>query len=366
MRIITWNMSGWAPQKIPTLNTLLRQCDALCLTELWCSPDDYADCIEGDIYHVQASPVPGMNRGHGGAAIIIPKMVPFKLKKTHSADGFQTVIGSLFGHPIACVYIRPSQRKDQVLPIYDFLSKNMRGNVIITGDFNARSVAWDRVDNTAGTYLSRWASKSKLDIAAPRTPTSRTANGSSIIDLVLTRNIKVAKIRALEFPEQYGHAPVQAKLQASTFTTVEYIPLSIYQNHRCRKAALEFYRQRLPDVCKAIDEANTPEQLTNASGFLSDIAVTPFAAFQKPRPNRFRPGWTWKLDRMAKQRTKLYKKGDDESRRKAKILDQEIKKQFTQNVHKLQEQVGDELASARPGTEAPICLLYTSPSPRDA
>ena len=354
MRIITWNMSGWAPQKIPTLNWLLRQCDALCLTEIWCSPDEYAECIDGDIYHVQASPVLGMNRGHGGAAIVIPKMVPFKLKKTHSADGFQTVIGSLFGHPIACVYIRPAQRKDQLLPVYDFFSKNMRGNVIITGDFNARSVAWDRVENTSGTYLSRWAAKSNLTIAAPKSPTSRTPHGSSIIDLVLTRNIDVVKIGTFDFPERYGHAPVQAKLQASTFTTVEYIPLSIYNNQRCRKAALDFYKERLPQVCNKFDQARTPIELTKASGFLSEIAVTPFAAFQKPRPNRFRPGWTWRLDRMAKKRTKLYKKGDDISRRKAKILDQNIKKQFTQNVHKLQDQVGDELASARPGTEAPI------------
>ena len=132
---------------------------------------------------------------------------------------------------------------------------------------------------------------------------------------------------------------MQAKLQASTFTTLEYIPLSIYQNQRCRKAALEFYRERLPEVCRHLDQASTPEDLSQASGFLSPMAVTLFAAFQKLRSNRFRPGWTWKLDRMAMQRTKLYKRGDEESKRKAKKLDKDIKKEFAQNVHKLKEQV---------------------------
>jgi len=92
------------------------------------------------------------------------------------------------GLSVASAYIAPNESNDEFLETLDELGNiiySTSGNVILTGDFNAKSPLWGcRAPDWRGNVLERWAAALDLRLANDgHSPTCVRTQGSSIIDL---------------------------------------------------------------------------------------------------------------------------------------------------------------------------------------
>ena len=99
--------------------------------------------------------------------------------------------------------------------------------IILLGDFNARHVTWgDTINNLYGEKLAEELDAGLFSICSPQSPTFLSANGSSVIDLLVVSNDLLDKIETCCTDEevelfsgapQRGHVPILTKLQCETF-----------------------------------------------------------------------------------------------------------------------------------------------------
>ena len=97
------------------------------------------------------------------------------------------------------------------------LSKKYKAlGVILSGDYNARHEAWgDTVHNKYGTQLVDKLDNAQFTIHTANTPTFRTENGSSVIDLIITStrlSDRIKQCHTNEEVELYSGAPIRGHL----------------------------------------------------------------------------------------------------------------------------------------------------------
>ena len=101
--------------------------------------------------------------------------------------------------------------------------------IIVKGDFNARNTAWgDKVDNEYGKHLIEKLDYTKFSICTSKTPTFLSANGSSVIDLMIVSNNLAECTNTCEtdaYVELYSGAPQRGHVPLiSTISTGEPVP----------------------------------------------------------------------------------------------------------------------------------------------
>lgn len=104
----------------------------------------------------------------------------------HDARDFVIVrCGHLY---VVSIYISPSIRVDEFLNIIEELGRHIRnveGEIIVCGDFNAKSRLWgNAVTNKRGNLLEEWAAQYNLRLGnVGSAPTCIKPQGTSVVDI---------------------------------------------------------------------------------------------------------------------------------------------------------------------------------------
>lgn len=108
----------------------------------------------------------GIGDAKGRAAIWWnSELLPSSCVACHRGDGY--VIAKIDELVIASIYSSPNSDLENILEeITEHISQLQYKNIIIAGDFNARSVRWeDRLTNERGEILEFWADQLDLRLA---------------------------------------------------------------------------------------------------------------------------------------------------------------------------------------------------------
>lgn len=346
MIVKSLNVNGWMPHKRQTIQTLSEGADVLCLTETW------TQLLEEDVpkgfivYSIDGYATEGRFRKGGGLSLLVSSSHRSKLVRLHGSKQGQMVGVTVNGLPVVGLYLRPELSSIDAKLLWKEVVQASRGSAVILGDFNARHVRWDDATNANGRFLVAAASTNNLTISAPSAPTFVGNRGTSIVDLVLTRNVTVTKIGIQEDVDTISdHRAVIGEIALASPRSSSGIPLSVIRNRVCQTRVAGSYERSGKSLCNMLIEVNSGEELENAARRVAHATLEPWAAECAPKPGRFRPGWNRELDRLAKTRSRLQRRTDAASRAQAKSLDRLIKRRFRRNRRRMLDDCGEALES---------------------
>ena len=285
---------------------------------------------------------------------MVNQCVEYKELQSVAEREFQATSVSIRGTPVVGAYIQPNAKVETIKKFETQIKRLARGSSVVIGDLNARHKNWDTTTTVQGRRLNAFCAQANFKVLSPPEPSCRTAQGRSYVDLALVRNLKQKDITVYDVEGQSDHAPVKYELLQSEPQDVDFIPLNLVQNHEYQRRANWAYWSTLPDLIEPIEKSSSPEELTKATFDFAKASLAPWAALRRPRPKRWRPGWSKELDKLAKQRSKLLKRTDVYSKTRARLLDKQIKQIRKQNIARIQEDIGDRLEESVPGQEAAL------------
>lgn len=349
MIVTTLNIRGWTSPKTSLVSELVNSSDVLCLTEIWGDPSNNQIPQDSALYSAIPPDSPSRFRSGGGVSMIVANSSASRLLDSIATASFQLVSISYHGTPVVGCYLTPRANESERKQFFFHLTRMSRGASIALGDFNARSKDWDTMTNKNGSDLANWARMHRFELSIPPAPTCHANEGRSTVDLVASRSLHPIRCWITEQASGLSdHKVVSADIALSTARTLDVVPLTLLNSPIAQKKASQAYLRRIPQVITTLDAACTKRELEEASVTLARETLHPWLRMRKPTPGRFRPGWSRELDNASKERSKLLKMGDTESKRRAKILDKEIRRRVRKNKAKLRTEIGDCLESGRP------------------
>lgn len=348
MIISTWNIRGFTPANKKPIVGLLRTSDILCLTETWSQLEETAH------WYACSSIAPQVNernRKGGVVSILYKRREAFKPIATYSDPLFQLVHGIQEGIPILGAYLAPHIPKADMHRVLELASRFLQGPGVLVGDLNSRHNLWDDSYNYQGILLQAWARRHSFRTTRPLGPIFVSHSGGSRVDLILHRSSVPPSLKVLPKTAHSAHRPVRSELAHVSVAAMCQIRLSLIQNKECKRRVKEKYESMLPEITSSLNKVSTAESLENNCRLMGETILKPWTHLCKPRPDRFRPEWTQRLDRKAKLGTRLLRSSDPNDRTRARTLDREIKREFRTNLRRLKDDLGDLVAEGNPGTD---------------
>lgn len=351
MKITTWNVRGFGPSKQKAVRNLIREADAVCITETRMEIPSTPDWRS-----VNCNPIEdhGNVQRHHGVALLYRPSIPLRRATTYSTCHFQCISGTLRGIPILACYVRPTIPRDDFAQLLQIANLCFRGPGILIGDLNARHRAWDDFTNLHRRMLHKWAQSHNFLTQRPPTPTCITGVGQSRVDIIMHRSTTPPVISTLPTSPHSDHRPVTANLTNCQPAEYKPVPLSLLNNVDLCDGARDRYNKEFPKLIEALEYCSTPASLAINSRRLTHATLAPWVEVQRPRPPRFRPAWTLALDKKAKNRSRLLRSKYPADREQARQLDREMKRKFRKNVRQLQAHIADEVANENPQTECSL------------
>ena len=194
------NINGLSSHTVTSLNHFIhkRSIDILALQETMVNKDNLIpeDTFSGKLCFV--------NTGSRGVALVLsttlqPQLIA-SLGGTSTSNNFASVwalckINSKTTVLVSSVYCNPEQSSNglkcllkNIEQAQDYCKQNKLSNILVLGDFNARSKSWgDSTENERGKTLKEFVNN-KVDchLSSPGQSTFVAPNGSSVIDLCLS------------------------------------------------------------------------------------------------------------------------------------------------------------------------------------
>ena len=137
----------------------------------------------------------------------------------------------------------PSITKENLTAVLQWIRDASSGPTVVLGDFNARHKDWDSTTNTRGRTLRKWSKRFGWTISAPNTPTNTTEQGTSTIDLVLSKGLKVSKPQVYhgKWSGASDHSPVVvfSALSREEKTERSFTPISVRKDKELAKKQLK-------------------------------------------------------------------------------------------------------------------------------
>lgn len=349
MRLTTFQICGWTDAKTGEITTLLQESDILCLTEVWSDPTNRPLPPGKRLYQALQPQTEGRYCNGGAVALLVPESATTRLLENITTAKFQLLSISRDGIPVVGEYLSPSATKEDRIHFLFHMTRLARRSSIILGDFNGRHKAWVSSTNSNGSALRQWAQQQRLTISIPPKPTFSSSRGSSVFDLILCRGLYPKHI-VMGTTRCSNHKPIHMEVALSTAQSLDYIPLSTLNSAQGRYLASRSYRKHLPAIMAKLEQTSSPNELESHTMALGQATLQPWLQLRKPRPNRFRPGWTMELDKAARERSKLLKKGDPLSKSQAREIDRQIKAKVKENKDLLRSELGETLEGGNPKT----------------
>lgn len=208
------------------------------------------------------------------------------------------------------VYISPKADLESLLEeIANYISQLHYKNIIIAGDFNARSIRWnDRITNKRGKLVEAWADQLELRlINEGGTPTCSRTQGESVIDLTWSTPGLINKIhnwQVLEEHETYSdHHYVIFELKLHAYDDYQNNATSSLPRWSFRKMDTEKFIAAVELKSQICSENITPKSPNECALWLKEN-ITEACDYSTPRYKRFgRTQTYWWSDQIAKLRS---------------------------------------------------------------
>lgn len=258
MKFATWNARGFTSQKTHVVSELIRSADLLCLTETW---SDVEPADDWEVINTRSINVDGTNRREGGVALLFTPSSQFRHIASYSNRYFQLIHGTITGVPVLACYVVPRTPPEELQRFLAIAHRCLQGPGVLMGDFNARQSAWDDQTTPQGRRIHRWVQAHNFSPSRPTEPTVQTPLGCSRVHLVFHRGPAPPILTTLPATSWSDHRPVMATLTLSTPQNLNYIPICLVENERCRVRAQTQYKKDLPPIIDAIRYASTAVSL---------------------------------------------------------------------------------------------------------
>ena len=353
------------------IETLATQVQVLGVCETWLRANDIhsAQLFSESVTVVQTH---GGWRGQGGVALKVAPLIAYKVLQRHSQPEYQFITIKLGRTLITVLYLKPNVPKPIFLQCLNKIQAYCRGDSVIMGDFNARHSRWDSRSNSHGRWLVEWITLHGWSVHAPPEPTFAAHQGSSTVDLFLTKGVVTDGMRILSgvWDGSSDHRAVSTNI----FSTPNYnlgiprIPQNMRQNSSCLEKAASLYSVELPKFINEIPSCLTAEQLEDLYSRLKTITLQPWDSARKYRPKRYKYFWTGRLDNLKKMRSKAYRKAIQDKLpqdwAQYNSLNRQIRSLVRKNKRKCRHNLTEALASSsgRDGPKAIAAVLRTDPT----
>lgn len=253
-----------------------------------------------------------------------PRLLSSSCVACHRGDGY--VLTKIKDMIIISVYNSPKSDLEKMLEeITEHIAQIKYKNIIVAGDFNARSVLWeDRITNANGEILEMWADQMDLRLLNEGgIPTCSRPQGESIIDLTWVTPALINRIqdwKVLESTESYSdHNYITFKLTNNYFKPgdEQRKTINMFPRWSFQKMDVEKFAASIELICQNTDFSRLT--LKESVKKLNNI-VTEACNYSTPRQKNSTHTQTyWWNEKIAKLRTECTKKRRNLTRTKKKM-----------------------------------------------
>lgn len=338
----------------------MHQLDVLVLTETWLPHTATLKIQDIQCYLSDTPYVEKANRHQGGVMICVRTPLSVRLAGGVCTPAYQALTITCY-HPtlreevtISGVYASPRCSPEELSKLLRHLHASSGHAAIIAGDFNARHTDWDSVRNPRGDILRTFILRQHYRTAIPNAPTYRSSHGTSTVDLSVCRGLYTVccLIKHGSWDHRTHHRLAITRYKCRPAGTLR-IPRSVTEDQAIRSKVSAHYTNVLPRLTSMVRGALNENELEQAMNELLREIIQPWLPHTRRRPQRFRPGWNFKLEAQDRLRRKLLRQAarydDDTIRARAKILDKEIKRTYRKNRRRLLRKALDEACNAEAG-----------------
>lgn len=358
MRFCTFNVRGLSGkaelvQKLFDDNNI----DIIGLTETWQRPTDRF-LLPLDYTAVTIPPSGGRNRGTGGIALAYKPGLDIEVVYRAASDKHQIIVANTPTISIVLVYISPVSTAQELKDFMNEFKQYAKTPAIVMGDFNARNLKWDKSLNPRGTALLQWAEEGEWTIHASTFPTYSSITGSSNVDLFVTKGVNPQTTPWIPHGPWIGssdHSPIVTDVDLNCRKSPnkdKRVAWYKRKDERILSKVKELSEQKVPSLTEAMRAATSISEMNKAYKDWEEILTDPFIA-GKPKPRRFKDFWNVPLDRLAKKRTRLYKRAQQLDTQQAwdshKETDKRIKQIVRLRKREQFQNFAEGLQNVRPG-----------------
>ena len=354
LSLATFNVHGVGGKELE-IEALASQVEVLAVCETWIRPQDisrakqFTECVNVVYPH-------NGWRGQGGVGLRINPLINYSVIHKHAQTSFQTIVIKVGETNIAAVYLTPRISRGDFEKCLDKVQNCTAGPVVMMGDLNCRHTTWDKKSNTQGKWLVKWAQHNKWSIHAPREPTFAAHQGTSTVDLVLSRGVNVENTSVLHgiWDGCSDHFAVRTSVVGDVHYKLDFasIPQSQRRNPTYLERASEVFKAELSAFPAAITTCTTAVDLENTYEKFKEVTLRPWSDARKQRPKRFKYFWNRHLEYLKRQRSKKYKAASrlntDTVWQEYRNLDKRIRYLVRQRKKRYLRRQAEALGSAEP------------------
>lgn len=106
------------------------------------------------------------------------------------------------------------------------------------------------------------------------------------------------------------------------------IPLALLGNDGLCELVKQLYQHSIPPMIDNINNAETFGVIEDENKKLATDIISPWESYSPPKAERYRPGWTRRLDWTAKRLTQILQTGFQIDKLEDRKLDRDIKREL--------------------------------------
>lgn len=355
LRIGAYNTKGLRKSFDEILN-MYASLDILFLSETWIrdEDEDLKEMVD------ECAHTPGQvkgKRGFGGVALIISPILDYEVVAIWETRTIQAITIRVSGISITGMYLSPAATAVEEKEVLEGITKASRGKAIIIGDLNARSVRWDEKSNRRGRDLVKWAAKFNWKIKAPSEPTfSVRSVGVSVIDIALVKGLQTSEVTTVPTNTYKGsdHSPIYLTVRVSEKRGKERgrIPKTARALAHIVEEARAIIENNASKLVEDISQCKDITQLEQCYDNFCKRILKPWENSRVSYPDRFRMGWSTRLDHKSRLRRKYYRlakvKNDANAWQEYVRMDKEIKTEVKKRKERRKRSLANELSIAKP------------------
>lgn len=278
MRLATLNVGGSRDQCTTTDARLLCQANILCLTETWARGNNIQNLVQHDM-SICGPKVMNHARHQGGVRLLSSPSTPLRYKAYYSSSNAQVLVAQMkCGLIVIGAYVAPMRGRLAMESVLRWVRPWLRARFVLLGDLNARHRRWHTTHNAYGTTLYAWAQKNRVQISAPPEPTLINAHGSSTIDLILTRGLRIDAVKVVPGTHDNvtDHRLVEATILPPAEGTAYCIPRRVLNDPHRRRRAAAHYERVIPDLATKLEQIQTTEELADSHSAWQNAMLVPW------------------------------------------------------------------------------------------